>query len=335
MSNINYITRQIYSFNDLYDSSSFNINNNDNFDIMPEIGNNNIFEEHKETTDLLWIITKNSSFLEEENLLSKENIYFLKMSKYNNNFIDQEIQSIDDIFKNKDKLTINETKKSTNEPSLFNDIKVKEISNENNNNKKKYNTINMGRKRKGEIKEENMKSIVIHDKSKPDNMRLKFKRAFFNYLIEFINFLIKKSIKLKKKGKIKKLQSKYINTIKKDQNLHMLDLTAKEFLSRDICEKCKCISKDHNKKFINYIYNSNEISLIEVLDKTIRELMSIFCSIAIEDNIFKYFKRLNDYINSVLIEKKHESESYINKFIYQAQNYEKEYKKLDGRNENK
>ena len=112
----------------------------------------------------------------------------------------------------------------------------------------------------------------------------------------------------------------------------MLDLTANEFLSREICEKCK-IDKNHNIKVINYIYSVNDTNIIEVLNKSIRELMIIFCSNKIEDNIYKDFKRLNDYIQDILIEKKHENENYITEFIYQANNFEKEYNKIDGRKE--
>ena len=61
--------------------------------------------------------------------------------------------------------------------------------------------------------------------------------------------------------------------------------------------------------------------------------MFIFCNNKIENNIFKHFKRLNDYIQEIIIEKKHENENYITEFIYQAKNFEKEYKKIEGRKE--
>ena len=325
---------KFYYIDDLYEENNF-ININETFNDINEVVYNKQFEESKEPVNLFGVLPKIKSFIENDNF-NNSNIYCNQITKTNYN-IKQNSELIFHVFKNIEKSNIIETKKSTNEPSFVNDIKMNEMSNDinNNNQKKRYNTKNMGRKRKNEFQDENNKKIIIHDKTKADNMRLKFKRAFIKNLIEFINALIKNSTKLKRKGKIKKINSVYVNNIKKEVNLNMLNLTAKEFLSRDICQKCKMFSKDYNIKMINYIYDKKDITLIEVLNKTIRELMKIFCSTEIGDNIFKNFKRLNDYINNILIDKNHEKESYIEKFIYQALNFEQEYKKLDGRNENK
>ena len=325
---------KFYYIDDLYEENNF-ININETFNDINEVVYNKQFEESKESVNLFGVLPKITSFIENDNF-NNSNIYCNQITKTNYN-IKQNSELIFHVFKNIEKSNIIETKKSTNEPSFVNDIKMNEMSNDinNNNQKKRYNTKNMGRKRKNEFQDENNKKIIIHDKTKADNMRLKFKRAFIKNLIEFINALIKNSTKLKRKGKIKKINSVYVNNIKKEVNLNMLNLTAKEFLSRDICQKCKMFSKDYNIKMINYIYDKKDITLIEVLNKTIRELMKIFCSTEIGDNIFKNFKRLNDYINNILIDKNHEKESYIEKFIYQALNFEQEYKKLDGRNENK
>lgn len=325
---------KFYYIDDLYEENNF-ININETFNDINEVVYNKQFEESKESVNLFGVLPKITSFIENDNF-NNSNIYCNQITKTNYN-IKQSSELIFHVFKNIEKSNIIETKKSTNEPSFVNDIKMNEMSNDinNNNQKKRYNTKNMGRKRKNEFQDENNKKIIIHDKTKADNMRLKFKRAFIKNLIEFINALIKNSTKLKRKGKIKKINSVYVNNIKKEVNLNMLNLTAKEFLSRDICQKCKMFSKDYNIKMINYIYDKKDITLIEVLNKTIRELMKIFCSTEIGDNIFKNFKRLNDYINNILIDKNHEKESYIEKFIYQALNFEQEYKKLDGRNENK
>lgn len=324
---------KFYYIDDLYEENNF-ININETFNDINEVVYNKQFEESKESVNLFGVLPKITSFIENDNFNNSNICNQITKTNYN---IKQSSELIFHVFKNIEKSNIIETKKSTNEPSFVNDIKMNEMSNDinNNNQKKRYNTKNMGRKRKNEFQDENNKKIIIHDKTKADNMRLKFKRAFIKNLIEFINALIKNSTKLKRKGKIKKINSVYVNNIKKEVNLNMLNLTAKEFLSRDICQKCKMFSKDYNIKMINYIYDKKDITLIEVLNKTIRELMKIFCSTEIGDNIFKNFKRLNDYINNILIDKNHEKESYIEKFIYQALNFEQEYKKLDGRNENK
>ena len=199
-------------------------------------------------------------------------------------------------------------------------------------NSKSCNKENIGLKIKDEIKGRDNNNKTVHDKYAPDNIRLKFKRVFLHNLITFINLLIDKSSKLKKKGKIYKIDNNIVKNTKKIYILKMLDMSAKEYLSLPIIKKVKKLDRDHNKKMIEYIYEVNEISIIEVLSKTIRELMYIFCSNIIEDNIFKHFKRLQNYINNTL---SNEDQLYIEKFKYQALNYEDEYKKLDGRYEGK
>ena len=268
------------------------------------------------------MIPKISTLVEYEDSINNENIYFEK--NISNRIINNTSPLMDNIFNANENLTVGD-KKSTN---LINCINLEEKIL--NNNKKKYNTKNMGRKKKGEnLNNENKK---IHNKMKADNIRLKFKRGFIKSLIDFINKLINNSSKLKRKRKTRKLNSVFVNNIKKDQNLKMLDLTANEFLSREICGKYN-IDKNHNIKVINYIYTVNDTNIIEVLNKSIRELMIIFCSNVFEDNIFKDFKRLNDYVQDILIGKKHENEKYITEFIYQARNFEKEYRKIYGRKE--
>ena len=144
---------------------------------------------------------------------------------------------------------------------------------------------------------------------------------------------MKQSSNIKLNGlEIKKLESSYANTTKKDKNLKMLDLTVGEFFSNPICKKFKKIPKDHNIKLIKLIYEENEQRIIKILNRTIRDLMKIFCRDKIRNNIFKRYKRLKDYVEE-FINKKGEKESYIKKFVYQGKNFEEIYKEIDGRKE--
>lgn len=196
------------------------------------------------------------------------------------------------------------------------------------------NTKNMGRKTK---RASNNNKIInngkIHDKNDPDNIRFRYKRGFFDSLIKTINNRITKCPKLLKKGKIKKLSGDIMKINKKSEILSMLSKTAKEYLSLNISSKYKNFSKDNNKKLIEYIYKINEKSIIEILDKTIRELMLIYCSDSDKFVEFKDFKRLKYHIENELRAKNHENDSYILLFEDQAINYEKKYKQLDGRYE--
>ena len=195
-----------------------------------------------------------------------------------------------------------------------------------------YNKQNMGRKKKEE--KEVGENKTVNDKYRPDNIRLRYKRGFLSCLIDFSNFLIGLSPKLKNKGKIKKLDNNIVLNTKKEHILAMLNTPAKIYLSKNINKKSKKLSKDHNEQLIKYIYEVNEIKVTKVLDKNMGELMNIFCKNIIIYGNYKYFT-LQYYIDNVLKKKMNENELYISKFIYQALNYEEIYKKLDGRSEGK
>lgn len=232
--------------------------------------------------------------------------------------------------KGKEKVVNKNSKITTNNNTIPSDIK---------NNERKYkNTSKMGRKRKREkgedINDVNNGNESSHDKYWHDNLRLKFKRHFIRYLILFINDLISVSpylTKKEKKEKIYKIDSVYVNTTKKDDNKSMLNLTAGQFLSREICEKCHSLNKNNNIKIINHIYETDDKRLKEVLGKTMRELMKIFCSNEIENNIYKDFKRLKNFVEDILINKENENENYIKSFIFQGEHFEDEYDKIKGR----
>lgn len=202
---------------------------------------------------------------------------------------------------------------------------------------KKY---KMGRKRKADTNLENNehetnKSKNVHTKNAGDNLRIKFRRGFFKYLILFINTLIGNSKKLKKKGKIQKINLKEIIDMKKENVLKFLDLSAREFLSKDISVKCKTLKNDHNKNLIKYIYDIGEITITKVLDKSMRELLHIFCKDKNEDkenDDFKLFNRLQDFIdNDLKAKNKNNNDEDIEFFKYQALNFEEIIKSIDGR----
>ena len=261
---------------------------------------------------------------EDNNSSSNDNIYFLKNNFLNNIKSPNEKKDKENVEKDE---ILNKTgnNKSTEEKTLTNEL----ITKDNSKNGKKCNNNNMGRKRKGVVYDEK----EVHNKESEDNIRLKFKRLFINNLILFINTLLKQSSNIKLNGlEIKKLESSYANTTKKDKNLKMLDLTVGEFFSNPICKKFKKIPKDHNIKLIKLIYEENEQRIIKILNRTIRDLMKIFCRDKIRNNIFKRYKRLKDYVEE-FINKKGEKESYIKKFVYQGKNFEEIYKEIDGRKE--
>lgn len=271
-------------------------------------------------------LDSNLKKIEENNNSSNDNIYFLKNIHLNDITIPNE-EKDNEIVKKDENLKKTRNNKSTEENSLTNDVIIKD----NLKNKKNYNSTNMGRKRKGEEYDEE----EVHSKESEDNIRIKFKRLFINNLIIFINNLLKFSPNLKLNGlKIKKLESSYVNITKKDKNLKMLNLTAGELLSNPICKKCKKFPKDHNIKIIKLIYEEDEKRIVKILNRTIRDLMKIFCRDKVRNNVFKKYKRLKDYVKE-FINKKGEKESYIKKLVFQGKNFEEIYKDINGRKEGK
>ena len=126
---------KFYYIDDLYEENNF-ININETFNDINEVVYNKQFEESKEPVNLFGVLPKIKSFIENDNF-NNSNIYCNQITKTNYN-IKQNSELIFHVFKNIEKSNIIETKKSTNEPSFVNDIKMNEMSNDiNNNNQKK------------------------------------------------------------------------------------------------------------------------------------------------------------------------------------------------------
>ena len=324
----------IYDRNNSYNESFMNLENSLNEEIpffnngLEEsidpfiLGNSDSFLGKKEyNSDFLGTNLKE---IDEENNSSNDNIYFLKNNLLNIIKSPNE-EKEDKIDKKDENLKKTGNNKSTEEKTLTNELIIKDIPK----NEKKYNTTNMGRKRKGYDYHEK----EVHSKESEDNIRIKFKRLFINNLIFFINTLLKQSPYVKlNELQIRKLESSYVNTTKKDKNLKMLNLTVGEFLSNPICKKFKKVPKDNNIKIIKLIYEEDEKRILKILNRKVRDLLKIFCRDKIRNNVFKRYKRLKDYVED-FINKKKEKENYIEKFIYQGKHFEEIYKEIDGRKE--
>ena len=122
---------------------------------------------------------------------------------------------------------------------------------------KENNKLKLGRKRKGEIYNED--NDKVHTKNRPDNIRVKFKRLFFNNLINCFNSQLSESKNPKLKSLcFKKLNTDFIKSLKRDKILKMLDSPASSILSQKIAKKYRMLQGNHNKEIINLIYKENE-----------------------------------------------------------------------------
>lgn len=209
-----------------------------------------------------------------------------------------------DIFlnnKNKKEKNFSTNYKTLNIIINKNKVKIFEIKKVN---KKSF----LGRKKKNQF---NIYNEKTHTKSGQDNILIKIKRKIYNHSLKFVNLLLKKS--KNKKIKIMKL---YKNDICKiitsniKENEALLNLTLKEIFSGKLSRKYKYIHKDYNKIIIPFILEQNDEIINEVLNKTFKEMLEIYRSDRDDNNIYKYFKRLNDDIND--FEEQEYRESYKN-----------------------
>lgn len=171
-----------------------------------------------------------------------------------------------------------------------------------------------GRKKKYEI----VYKDKIHTKLNKDNIITKIKRNVYNHCLKFVNLLLSKSKNYKLKGiKLHKNNNSIIIASKKEENLYLLDLPIKEILSNKLSNKYIYLHEDYNKDKINYILRQNDIELNDVLNKTFREMLYLYCQDNANDTtIFKDFKRLNDDLETFIKENEDEDEDedYINEY---------------------
>ena len=153
-----------------------------------------------------------------------------------------------------------------------------------------------------------------HSKNSSDNIIKKIKSKFLEYSLNFINKVLnsnlnKKNITyynylLRKKKKednfenlIKALDYKYVNRIKKDSELSLLDKSLKEVFSQDISPKYSRLQNDSNKTIIERI----------VIDEKDNDIIMFALNLSLREwiDVFIYKKELKDItkINNLSLEK--------------------------------
>lgn len=126
-------------------------------------------------------------------------------------------------------------------------------------------------KKRGKTKKS--KSIIKHDKMSSDNILKKIKAVLLNkYIINFLNEII--NFKLKK-YKLVKLDYRYINELKKENELKYFKMSLKEIFSMDISTKHSKFGKDYNKKIIDQIINKDD-SINFIFNLTYNDFIDLF-----------------------------------------------------------
>ena len=196
--------------------------------------------------------------------------------------------------------------------------------------------VNLCRKRKRDI---NSKGRAKHTREAYDNIISNIKNRIINNVRVYINNLIKKT----ENNELNRINLKNINKLNipissKKNKLELLDMSLRNIFSQKISPKYKKLAKkysnyeNYNKIFINRIYNKKEKDLINILDKTFREIIEIYNGKKEREELFKDFITLeNDIIN---LEGK-EKRSYIDNYKYVAENFVEIIEKIDERSSKK
>ena len=241
--------------------------------LLPEPVNNNNYNDIRYNLDELeakyfqgfWQISNQSAEIDDEekdeNLYSKKIKIIKETSKYykteNNNSENQE---------NEEKKYLNEKKE---EEKIFKLEKIpkSEKSSDNLFKKIKNKKYNFGRRKKTDNNKRK------HNKSCEDNIIIKIKGYFFN----FVRDITKKNFN-NKAIYFRKIPYKFISNLSKKDNERLIDMKIKDILSEiPITTKNKKSHKFENRFIIEKLYfEGEEKKVIQILDLTFRELFIIF-----------------------------------------------------------
>ena len=155
-------------------------------------------------------------------------------------------------------------------------------------------------------KEEKIFNIIkykVHNKFGQDNMIRKIKRAFIRSLLNYINKKYEEYQRRnnhKKFKLLKQISPKTVTEIKKENNLKWLNMTIKDVLSKEISTKYKKNNSfvNYNEKQINKLYKDGKVKeVIDILEKTVRDLYNIFINKEDNNETLEGFETLEDNIN--------------------------------------
>ena len=166
-----------------------------------------------------------------------------------------------------------------------------------------------------------------HDKRSPDNIIRKVKVFIFKFILLFLNNIINENLKYKK-IKLLKLDYKFINRIKADQELKILNMSLKELFSNDISPKFKnkC-PKDYNKEIIARILKDADDIILFAFNINIKDWLDMFTLKKSVKDIVNGYNKYKDCQN--LIQKVEKSLIRFDKAIYKIdENNDKDYMAL-------
>ena len=207
---------------------------------------------------------------------------------------------------------------------------------------KKHKTSNLELIKKNE-KIFDITKYKVHDKFGQDNILRKIKRAFIKSLIDYINKIYGEYQRRNNHKNIKKLlkriSPKTVTEIKKQNNLKWLNSTIKDILSKEISTKYKDNNGfyNYNEKQINKLYKEGKAkNVIDILEKTVRDLYNIFINKEDNNETLQGFETLEDNIQNLREKMKKQKEKinierYLYKYRKTAKNFETIFSKMRNR----
>ena len=209
------------------------------------------------------------------------------------------------------------TKKDLENVSLFKS-KVRKTRNKKSENNEEEKILGkklgLGRKKKNGIEKGK------HNKYSPDNIIKKIKRIFFKYIIIYINLIKEKHALNKKENfQFKNLSyENYINNLKKDKEIQLLNKPLKDFVSLEISSK-HGLNFDFNRQKMEKILEEEKDNqkLKSILNMTFDEWIDIFTFKEKFDDDLE-FNGLQDVLMD-LYDK--EDDEYFSRFIFYLFNY--------------
>ena len=208
-------------------------------------------------------------------------------------------------------------------------------------NKGKKNEVKFDRGRKKKDDSSQRK----HDKYSIDNIMKKIKAIIIEIAIEFVNKIINKIKKESRGDLFKKIDYKYINQLKQDLDIELLNEPIKNLLSKDISRKYSNLSTDSNRINLEKLIKNekNNETIMFVLNLPFREFIDLYClkktindiesSRNIDSTTCQTIMDEMPSIDSLLqriLEKN--NGKYLSHFIFILYNYEKSILIKKGRN---
>ena len=313
-----------------YQENSLNqLHSNDNKDIAakPNLNKKNQENQTKKETKPL---NEEQDGIKENNIntnsfnfifdiLKKINYQTERISKIKGDITQKDIKNIS-LFKVRNK----KNKKKKNNRGGKTKKKVEGNAEKNKNKQEiKENKIKRGRKK---LDDKNT-SQGNHKKDCPDNIIKKIKAFLFTSVIEYVQHYIN-SQDIGEKIKLLRLDYKYINNLKKEDNIRLLNEPLKNIVSFDTSSRyANYQDKSWNKKIIQKILDKNDEKINSLLNLSFSTWIDIFTYRQKWENNIQFYK-IKNYLEK--IQDENDSE-YFSKFIFYLFNYQKWFLHKKGR----